>query len=94
MKAFAQLWPKFRKKKVSVIFITAGRFLKLKFAVLDANTVFIILRIVTLPFHMAQLVQIDQFELPTKDADNLLQRKARKNKRRDSSIPGGVGSHL
>lgn len=67
-------------KRVTLIFVTAEKFLNLQFAVLNADVFLIIVCAVTLPFHMAQLVEVGRFNLLIIDVDNPFQRKTRKTR--------------
>lgn len=63
---------------MTLIFVTAEKFLNLQFAVLNADAFLIIVCAVTLPFHIAQLLEVGRFKLLIIDVDNLFQRKTRK----------------
>lgn len=75
---------------MTLIFVTAEKFLNLQFAVLNADTFLIIVCAVTLPFHMAQLVEVGRFKLLIIDVDNLFQRKTRKPRGEILHFLGGV----
>lgn len=75
---------------MTLIFGTVEKFLNLQFSVLNADTFLIIVCAVTMPFYMAQLVEVGRFKLLIIDVDNLFQRKTRKTRGEILHFLGGV----